>query len=430
MLIRLKRFGNNLQFWNSISTYSFTGSFLNYDSAEWTLFYIGIGPTSNSFYQYGVCHHIKSGLNPEYGDCVMNDDDFSTLYANTNHYNITLGLGMSGYMSNFYTTNYYFKMPSVFTQNQDGRNDTRMPCYNSQFEYEPFCIGIEGWGNGIYESLYSDTMTTEECDDANLEDDDRCDSSCQIEYKSEWIVSSTYEISVCTPKWGNGKYESTEDEECDDYNRSDNDGCTSDCKKEDGYTFYLEDNELTIATPIWGDQIRVPAEIWDDDDIDDGQGCKSDCSGPLRGWTCSSVSPAPSVCTFTINDGVRADNGEDCDDGNSDDDDGCSTLGVVDPQYTCYDDILGRSVCSAHCGNGKRDYLSEQWDDGNSINGDGCSSDWSVESGFYWHGGSLTMFDRWNVELTLKFVSISKENTVVIEFSQEIQMFNIQGIQQ
>lgn len=68
---------------------------------------------------------------------------------------------------------------------------------------------------------------------------------------------------------------------------------------------------------------------------------------------------------------------EECDDGNTDSDDGCSDTCLVEPGYTCTKDVLFEySICtySNTCGDGVRVSLVEECDDGNTISGDGCSS--------------------------------------------------------
>lgn len=52
-------------------------------------------------------------------------------------------------------------------------------------------------------------------------------------------------------------------------------------------------------------------------------------------------------------DGVR-DDGEECDDGNSLGNDGCTTC-TIDPEYTCAETRAGLSLCSKTCGNGEID---------------------------------------------------------------------------
>ena len=267
--------------------------------------------------------------------------DLTTLYDSSSYYYLDFGLGMQGTVNSIYMTFQYLKFPSVIFQNGDSRNVTRNTCFNSMYEYEPYCIDLSGWGNGVLKSSL-DSTAGEVCDDGNNNNGDGWDSTCQIEYKWEWSEISNGWVSKWNPKWGNSKLESSIGEQCDDGNTSNNDGWSSTCLKEVGYTFAGAENAKTVATPICGDQIRVPSEKWDDNDINDGnylnlkfigKGCKSDWTGTLRGWYWSSTSPNPSVCNFVLMDGVRAINGEECDDGNSNNNDGWTNTGTISPDY-------------------------------------------------------------------------------------------------
>ncbi len=77
---------------------------------------------------------------------------------------------------------------------------------------------------------------------------------------------------------------------------------------------------------------------------------------------------APVVC----GDGRVAPGVEDCDDGNTAAQDGCSTVCMLEPGWRCEG-----SFC-ARCGDGRVE-LSEQCDDGNLAAGDGCSPDCTTE---------------------------------------------------
>lgn len=59
-------------------------------------------------------------------------------------------------------------------------------------------------------------------------------------------------------------------EECDDANQDSNDGCDSGCQFEAG--FNCDANLPTVCTPICGDGIVVGTEICDDG-LDDLEGC-------------------------------------------------------------------------------------------------------------------------------------------------------------
>ena len=117
-------------------------------------------------------------------------------------------------------------------------------------------------------------------------------------------------------------------------------------------------------------------EECDDGNTIDGDGCSSTCK----------IEP---YC----GDGT-VDAGEECDDGNNTDGDGCSAActtepvcgdGTLDPGEGCDDgNNIDGDGCSANCtiepicGNGVIDY-GEECDDGNNIDGDGCASDCTVE---------------------------------------------------
>ena len=150
-------------------------------------------------------------------------------------------------------------------------------------------------------------------------------------------------------------------------------------------------------------------------------------------------------------DGVRAINGEECDDGNSNNNDGWTNTGTISPdyRYTIFsinkmqnftlhkieftyffnmllfikiyifynswnDNMLGRSVCRLKWGNGIRDQTSEECDDDNNDDGDGCSSNWKVENTYYWSGGTVTSKDTWGNLVYIYFESIDSDNTVLI----------------
>ena len=180
------------------------------------------------------------------------------------------------------------------------------------------------------------------------------------------------------------------DEECDDNNTVDGDGCSSTC---------------VLENPICGDGIISGTESCDDSG--ESATCDADCSAVACGDNVTNVSA-----------------GEQCDDGNTIDGDGCSSTctieacgnGVVDAGETC-DDSGESATCDADCsvvacGDGMTNATAgeacddsgesatcdadcsavacgdnvtnvsagEQCDDGNTIDGDGCSSTCTIEA--------------------------------------------------
>ena len=89
-------------------------------------------------------------------------------------------------------------------------------------------------------------------------------------------------------------------------------------------------------------------EECDDGNTDDGDGCSSTCTN--EGGFCGDDVTQPSL-------------GEECDDGNTDDEDGCSSLCAIE---FCGDDVTQAG-------------LGEECDDGNTDDEDGCSSLCAIE---------------------------------------------------
>jgi len=171
------------------------------------------------------------------------------------------------------------------------------------------------------------------------------DSSCGHEYCGDGIIQAY--------------------EQCDDGNKRDNDGCSSSCKRE-----------------YCGDGIVQAGEQCDDGNFNDADGCSSSCiAGDLApcpagfhaiGTSCllpavacaygsyfymNTMSCAqPLICGNGIMEGH-----EECDDGNTMDDDGCS--------HTCRVEYCGDGIIQS----------GEACDDANSLGGDGCSASCEVE---------------------------------------------------
>ena len=211
-----------------------------------------------------------------------------------------------------------------------GRVDPGEECDDGNFKDGDGCAHdctLEvGCGNGVLE-------VGEQCDDDNVVSGDGCTGDCRIEGGG--------------PVCGNGILEYTEG--CDDGNTVSGDGCTADCEREDG----CGNGELAAH------------EQCDDGNNISGDGCSAGCTVEFicgnnvcdsdKGETCSFC---PRDCCPLCGNG-RLDAGEQCDDDNNENGDGCSR-GCLDE-----DGI-------PECGNGIWE-LGEECDDGNLIIHDGCS---------------------------------------------------------
>ncbi|MBK8156761.1 MAG: DUF4215 domain-containing protein [Streptococcus sp.] len=99
-----------------------------------------------------------------------------------------------------------------------------------------------------------------------------------------------------------------------------------------------------------GDGMVKPGEICDDGDQFDNKGCKSDCTGLLPGFICTSGDIYnPSICSTICGDGIKA-GSETCEDGNTNNGDGCSSTCLYETGWSCSGAVP--DICSPICGDG------------------------------------------------------------------------------
>ena len=104
-----------------------------------------------------------------------------------------------------------------------------------------------------------------------------------------------------------------------------------------------------------------------------GDGCDPKCR-TVASWTCTNVDKQRSVCTPKCGDGKRV--GDEllttnCDDGNLDSNDGCSSTCQVELHWACFG---VPSICTYSCGNGVvNQHAREQCDNGKKLAADGVT---------------------------------------------------------
>ncbi len=139
------------------------------------------------------------------------------------------------------------------------------------------------------------------------------------------------------------------------------------------------------ATPnnsyVCGNKELEPGEFCDDGNTDDDDGCSGDCQDVDLDYDCSTIGE-PCVKVVECGNGVL-EGREACDDGNTDDDDGCAAdCGAVEDGWVCVrpgKECVQLSVC----GNGERE-RGEQCDDGKApADGDGCDELCQIEPDYY-----------------------------------------------
>ena len=184
----------------------------------------------------------------------------------------------------------------------------------------PFNIQIvsEIWGDGF-------RTGNEKWDDGGKKAGDGWDIH-EVEAQIKFNTISTYWDEICqietgwactfgspwTVIWGDGIIIINK-EEWDDKNTTPNDGCSSDCKTENGYNWApVSPDTFSTWTAICGDGLVVGSEQWDDKNTTPNYGCSSDCKTELGySWLYDSFA-LQSLCTSKWGDQVKAFN-EECD---------------------------------------------------------------------------------------------------------------------
>jgi cysteine-rich repeat protein len=242
--------------------------------------------------------------------------------------------------------------------------------------------GDQQWGAG------------ESCEDGNTVPGDGCDENCNVEpgydcYDENFGTPTDCRVPIC----GDGLIDyGIGGENCDDNNNSSDDGCSAQCQLEPGFDCSVTPcvriecgNGVQQCNPVTGQ-----CEQCDDGNILSGDGCSTFCFLE-PGFSCNFVQPTQCTAIECGNGVMQCDNNfffcEQCDDGNANDGDGCSSrCDVVEPGFIC---PQGGGRCRLPvCGDGivERDPFTgqtiENCDDGNSTSGDGCDELCDAEAGF------------------------------------------------
>ena len=218
-------------------------------------------------------------------------------------------------------------------------------------------------GDGVIEA-------GEQCDDGNTLPNDGCSSNCQVEMGFTCPTPG----QACTKKvpCGNGVLDPGET--CDDGNVMAGDGCSPTCQVEAGWQCPIPGSKCIAKT--CGDGIVAGGEQCDDGNTMAGDGCSATCQVEV-GFACvdnAAVVPNSSCHRSVCGDGTK-EGYEQCDDGNLIPYDGCSPQCTIEPKCN------GTGGCTGVCGDGLV-FPGEQCDDGNSLSGDGCSSTCQIETGY------------------------------------------------
>jgi cysteine-rich repeat protein len=253
-------------------------------------------------------------------------------------------------------------------------------------------IWTEIWGDGIKFNSNSNY-----CDDGNSENGDGWSSNCSVENFYTCSGGKNNTPDICIPICGDGRR--LFGEECDDGNLNNGDGCDSNCKAEVGWMWAGGSVDVTdIWKEVWGDGIRFNfvLDYCDDGNNKDDDGCSSICSIE-PGWTCKNgTSSTPDICYTTWGDGLRT-GVEEWDDANTIEGDGWSSDCLEELGWECSGGtFFSQDSWTESWGDGRRFNSNDTYcDDRNNLNGDGWSEYWEVEEGYKWYGGSEVSQDKW-----------------------------------
>ena len=92
----------------------------------------------------------------------------------------------------------------------------------------------------------------------------------------------------CTKTCGDGLIAVSSSEVCDDQNTVNNDGCSSACLVEHGFSC---SGEKSICTSTCGDGLKSVAEICDDHNFANNDGCSLTCTLETNGYCNTGVEP-------------------------------------------------------------------------------------------------------------------------------------------
>ncbi|MFH1426079.1 MAG: DUF4215 domain-containing protein, partial [Candidatus Kerfeldbacteria bacterium] len=258
-------------------------------------------------------------------------------------------------------------------------------------------------GNGIVEE-------GEECDDGNNDNNDFCSNNC--EHRTPICHATASETHPYNVLWVPD--DAIDGEGQSDHRHHEDDIIPITDLNNDGD---IDEDDCDKYDDVCGDGDLDPGEECDDGNDDDDDGCSNECTIPnscddtcttefgcANDLVCAGGSCRNNQCTTegdcicpACGDGT-VDPGEECDDGNNTDGDGCSAQCTIPnscdstctAEFGCANGLVcsdgscrnsqctteGDCICPA-CGDGTVD-PGEECDDGNNTDGDGCSSSCTI----------------------------------------------------
>ncbi|MBL8783297.1 MAG: DUF4215 domain-containing protein, partial [Deltaproteobacteria bacterium] len=271
------------------------------------------------------------------------------------------------------------------TGNNTGANPVTVGCINCG-KQDGWSCPTAGGSGGACTSICPDGKVrgTEQCDDNNSTPGDGCDTGCKLE--TGWTCATPGQ--ACAPTCGDGLVRGAET--CDNGKNCsngtscttngqctgigdglcsvrNNDGCSTSCLVEDGFTCTVSLGNGGTCAPICGDGKKKGSETCDDSNVQAGDGCGATCQTE-NGWTCATVGQA---CTPNCGDGLIR-GVETCDESASPSAGGCVSC-VKQTGWTCPVAGGNGGTCTPTCGDGKV-VTGETCDEGSNTASGGCNA--------------------------------------------------------
>ena len=229
----------------------------------------------------------------------------------------------------------------------------------------------------------STVSSGEQCDDGNITDNDGCSASCQVE--TGFVCPTVGQVCEHVEYCGDGFLKGDSSEQCDDGNRSPVDGCDGSCRILPNF-ICPDPGQPCHSTVVCGDLQITGNETCDDGNTNSNDGCSSLCRAEA-GYNCRAggPTPVPGPC-FLVPEESCGDSAlaasEFCDDGNTANNDGCTSTCTIEPGYDCPNAPGSLCVQVGSCGDGFVNVVGEQCDDDNNTSADGCTATCQAEALF------------------------------------------------
>jgi|GEM_PF-1822553 len=315
--------------------------------------------------------------------------DCSNICVNPLDYNHDYVIGLSDGVA---FTNYYFNKTTTTTT--DGATTTTRYLAdlngNNRVDYGDYTCSYDQLATSSYQCPIQCTAVcgdatiqrrlSEQCDDGNTTNGDGCSSSCQIETNqcetpNPLDYNADYKLTLADAVLFTAYYQAN-DTKADVNKNSTVDYGDYLCAQPyySGQLAYSCSLSCATYTPVCGDTHKDAGEQCDDGNVANGDGCSTTCQTEGGGGGSGPVCGNRQVET-----------GEQCDDGNTTNGDGCNS--------SCQNETP-----APMCGNGRVE-TGEQCDDGNTVGGDNCSPTCQINPGGSGGGGGGYIVPRFTLAM-------------------------------